>query len=118
MRRPGWKQWIAVVAMASGCIMTDGGSTASGATNGNGPPLVVRNNSSTKICYIQVSHSSQSTWGPDQLGAQETLDPGGTKGWNLTEAGEWDIRLLDCQQNSLVERRITVGPGGAEFTYP
>lgn len=113
----GWKKWIAVAALASGCIMTDGSSTTGG-SGGNGPPLVVRNNSSTKICYIQVSSAAESTWGPDQLGANETLDPGGTKGWNLSAPGDWDVRLLDCQQNSLVERRISVGAGGAEFVYP
>ena len=114
----GWKKWIAVAALSTGCIMTDGSSSTSGGGGGEGPPLIVRNNSTTKICYIQVSSAAESTWGPDQLGEHETLDPGGTKGWNLTAAGDWDIRLLDCQQNPLVERRISVGPGGAEFTYP
>lgn len=115
----GWMKWLAVAALASGCILSDGGTNSGGGGGGgNGPPLVVRNNSSTKVCYINVSAASESQWGPDQLGPQETLDPGHTKGWNLTAAGEWDIRLQDCQRNSLVERRISVGPGGAEFTYP
>lgn len=113
----GLKKWILVAALASGCILTDGGSTAGGG-GGDGPPLVVRNNSSTKICYINVSSASETQWGPDQLGAQETLDPGGTKGWNLSSAGDWDVRLQDCQQNTLIERRISVGSGGAEFVYP
>lgn len=113
----GWKKWVAIVALSTGCIMTDGSSTTADGTGG--PPLVVHNNSSDRICIINVSASTETNWGPDQMGRDEVLDPGQTKSWALPGAGTWDIRFANCQNETIHEyRNVEVGAGGIELSYP
>ncbi|MCS6800011.1 MAG: hypothetical protein NZ898_16095 [Myxococcota bacterium] len=84
---------------------------------GSGPALVIRNASNRTICYVQISPSSDSQWGPDRLGASETILPGRIRGWRVTP-GNWDVRILDCDQNVLgEERNVRVQGQGTVLTY-
>ncbi|MBK8170271.1 MAG: hypothetical protein IPK60_07975 [Sandaracinaceae bacterium] len=93
----------------SGPVQTSGGSGSSA--------IVVANQSSNTICYIHISPSSDSNWGPDRLGATETVGPGASRGWSV-DPGNWDIQLQDCQHNELLEQRdVTVAGAGIQLTY-
>ncbi len=74
--------------------------------------MVVQNSSSQTICYVQLSPSSDSNWGNDQLASDEVIAPGGVREWEIT-SGMWDVRLLDCDQTPLYQQQgIAVEPNG------
>jgi hypothetical protein len=51
----------------------------------------------TTVCFVQMSPSSQSTWGGDWLGAQEVISPGHSRTFHVpTDRGPYDIRLSAC----------------------
>jgi len=64
--------------------------------------FVVVNNSSETFCIVQLSQSDAQNWGQDELGAEEVVDPGYERTFNLA-TGTYDLRLLDCNGNSLLE---------------
>jgi hypothetical protein len=53
----------------------------------------VVNNSSSTVQSLQFSHSSQSGWGPDQLGTA-VLPPGRTVNYQAANAGNYDFRVV------------------------
>jgi tetratricopeptide (TPR) repeat protein len=64
--------------------------------------LRVINESQQTICYIQISPNTDTSWGPDRLTSHEVILPNQIYVFEL-EVGEYDIRLMDCEQNILVE---------------
>ncbi len=116
--------WLGSLALASGCVLhTGGGSTAPTAAElqavppGQNPALIVRNASNRTICYVQFSSTAQSTWGPDRLGATETVPPGQLRGWRVPP-DMYDVRVSDCQRNVLADdRSVAVAGDGLVVTY-
>jgi hypothetical protein len=53
----------------------------------------VVNQSSVTVQNLQFSHSSQSGWGPDQLG-QSVLPPGRFMNYRAANAGNYDFRVV------------------------
>jgi serine/threonine protein kinase len=65
--------------------------------------LTVANNSGEAICYLQLSPSEAQNWGPDELGPQETIQPGQAQGFEIA-SGVYDVRILNCNFEELAEQ--------------
>jgi hypothetical protein len=79
--------------------------------------FVIENQSAESICYVNISPSTDTQWGPDQLGEAETLSPGTDRGWTLP-LGNYDFRFLDCNQQTMMERRgIALNQTGVTVTF-
>ncbi len=63
----------------------------------NQASLLVVNNSHESLFYIYLSPTSQSNWGPDQLG-RNVVSVGNSWRFGVT-AGEWDIKVVDRSGN-------------------
>jgi hypothetical protein len=95
---------LALLALAALALVGCGGRrTVVVQANANAEFLVV-NESAYTICYVNFSPTTDSMWGPDRLGAQEVIAPGQSRGWAVP-ADTYDFRLLDCNQQVLMERR-------------
>lgn len=64
--------------------------------------FTLANNSLFDICYVQVSPSAAQNWGPDELGGDEILFSGEQRIVDLA-TGQYDVRLSDCDGETLVE---------------
>lgn len=60
------------------------------------------NSSGSDICYVQLSPSEAQNWGPDELGSDEILGPGTARTLQAA-SGTYDLRLSDCDGNTLLE---------------
>jgi hypothetical protein len=109
---------VLVAAMSLACIRTQpryyGTSGAVYVAPQNIVSVTVVNHSPQSICYMYISPVSQDTWGPDQLGATETIPPGAARQFNLP-AGYWDLRADTCQhypiatmRNALIARDVVL----------
>jgi hypothetical protein len=59
--------------------------------------LVVRNDSSATVFYLYVSPSVESSWGPDQLGSSNVIDPGESFQVNGIPCGQnYDLMATDA----------------------
>jgi hypothetical protein len=68
------------------------------ACGGSGAGTIrVVNHLSIPVCFVQMSPSSQSTWGNDWLGSQEVIESGHSRSFTVpTNQGTYDIRLSAC----------------------
>jgi len=116
---------LGLVFVLDACIIRSGsGSTSapssgdlSTVSGGTDPALVVRNASSDTICFVRLSPASSDSWGPDQLGASETIAPGQTRGWRMAP-NHYDVRLEDCSNNVLLDQRnVPIAGDGILLTY-
>lgn len=81
------------------------------------PALLVKNDTDQPICYVNFSLASADTWGPDRLGEDEVIGPGEARGWRV-EPGAYDVRLLDCEQRTILDQRgVLVEGAGIVLTY-
>ena len=89
------------VALAAGC----GGRTVivQGQASANAEFLIVNESSST-ICYVHFSPTTDPNWEADRLGATEVINPGQQRGWAVP-ADTYDFQLQDCNHRVLMERR-------------
>lgn len=62
----------------------------------------VVNGSSETICYVNLSPTGAQNWGPDELGANEVIESGRSRAFEVA-SGLYDLRLLDCDGGKLVE---------------
>jgi hypothetical protein len=112
------------VPFGSGCLLSTGPGASQDLSShgghieaGSDPALVVYNGSSDTICYVRISPHDDPNWGPDRLGATETIAPGADRGWRVG-AGSWDVRLEDCSHEELdVWRGVAVVGQGTVFTH-
>jgi len=70
-------------------------SLACGLGGGDKIEIKVVNKSPYDVCYAQISLESEETWGEDQLGDEEVIEPGDTKTFKM-DAGTYDVLLRDC----------------------
>jgi serine/threonine protein kinase len=84
------------------------------ATSGN---LRVENRSGMTICYFNVSPNTDSTWGDDDLGANETIANGADYVFSNVAFDVYDLRALDCDNNTIDEiYGIDIGAAGYTWT--
>lgn len=91
-----------------------GGATAGGDTGGGSAEagvFMINNQSSQTICYAMISSHSDPNWGPDQLG-DNTIPAGQSYAWHAG-VGTWDVRLQDCNHNTLLENTDGIDISGA-----
>lgn len=67
-----------------------------------GVDFTLANESSFTVCYVQFSPSQAQGWGQDELGAEEVINAGTSRTFLLAN-GDYDMRLLDCDVNLLLE---------------
>lgn len=79
--------------------------------------VTLQNNSDITICYVQISPETSDTWGEDHLASDEVIRPGGKRLWNFP-AGVYDVRFLDCEQETLLEDYGISMFGPITLTYP
>ena len=88
-----------------------------GAAGAAQPALVVQNSGARPICAVYFSPSTFDTWGRNQLGDGETIDPGATRGFYMP-AGSYDVKLEGCDQAVLLDRRgVAVVGDGVLLSY-
>jgi hypothetical protein len=83
---------------------------------GEMPSISVVNNSTSVICYVFIAPSTSTTWGADQLGRSEVLEPGTTREWPV-EPGMYDVLLEDCERNQLLDSRENTVTSDVSLTY-
>jgi hypothetical protein len=64
--------------------------------------LTISNDAQTPICWVYFSSSDSMEWGGDQLGVEQTLDPGNSRSFEVA-SDTYDILLADCEENTLLE---------------
>jgi S1-C subfamily serine protease len=62
------------------------------------------NASQQDVCVVQLSPSQAQNWGPDRLGPEEKIDPGGSRAITIA-TGVYDLLLLGCEGTTLREER-------------
>jgi serine protease Do len=64
--------------------------------------FTLNNGSGLEVCYVQLSPSDAQNWGSDKLGQDEVIDAGVTRVFEIA-SGTYDLRLSDCDGNTLLE---------------
>ena len=77
---------------------------------------IVNDSSSTTICYVYLSLSTDSEWGYDQLGDSMVVNPGETFTIYSVPSGTYDLLVEDCSENTLYEEYYLDFPNVDTFT--
>jgi hypothetical protein len=72
-----------------------------------GYQLQLANRSSYGIHQLNLSPSDDENWGPNQLSGR-TLQPGGTFTLSAIPAGEYDIRIVDEDQDACEVQNVSI----------
>lgn len=75
--------------------------------------LVLINSTTTSVYFVYISECSSSDWGPDRLGASETIAVNASRSWTL-DPGCWDVRA-EFSDDGYAETSVTLG-AGEEYT--
>jgi hypothetical protein len=89
-----------VEVLENGCPPGSVASPTAQATPQGQPQITIVNNTQQTICYVHISSTESEDWGPDWLGAEETLPPGGSKTFELTP-GSYDMLVADCDSTEV-----------------
>lgn len=65
--------------------------------------LEINNQTDTPICFVYVSETTETEWGADQLGTENTIAAGDTFTINDIPAGTYDLRADDCSANPMAQ---------------
>ena len=106
-------------APAAAPVNNGGNGGGNGYVSGGGrSAFVIKNQSAVTICYVNISPTQSSNWGPDRLGSRETIQPGQERGWSF-DSGYYDFRLQDCNHRTIMERRSMAfeGRDGLVLTF-
>lgn len=79
--------------------------------------LELVNDSTGTVCYVQISPATADTWGADWLGEEEIVRPGDGRLFELTP-DVYDVRALDCDQNTLKEEYGIDAQGAIRWFVP
>lgn len=79
-----------------------------------GGNLDIVNESGDSICFVYISPAGSGDWGDDQLGAENVIEAGGTHTITGIEPGAYDIRVDDCN-NETVHEQTGTKLGAADF---
>lgn len=67
--------------------------------------LMLKNDSSTEVCYVFISPSGNDNWGDDWLGAKESIAAQGGQRIFYLDPGTYDLLAQDCDQQDLVQEQ-------------
>ena len=87
---------VILLACIVGCVLL---VVVGGVWNG-GASIVLTNATPVSICYVYISPSTDNSWGDDQLGANETIAPGGSRTFRVSP-GTYDLQAQDCSHNPM-----------------
>jgi hypothetical protein len=91
-----------LLLIASGCpVYVPGPSTGPGpgpVPTGSPATLIISNTSAEDVHYIHMSPSTDTSWGPDLLGA-DVLPIGASFTISGVVAGQWDVAVYDASGN-------------------
>jgi len=98
------------------CVGTSGNKSGSGS---NEVAFTIVNRSPEEICYVLISSSDSDSWGDDQLGDNDTIEPGDRQTFTMPQ-DTYDIRAENCDEAAMVtawekssDTTITAGKSGA-----
>lgn len=94
---------LAVLLLAACGPVASGGGTMPSSQAPAAGTFLINNQTSGTICYAMFSPASDPNWGPDQLGSN-VITAGSSYSWTVG-LGVWDVKLEDCDHNTLLERR-------------
>jgi len=63
---------------------------------GSGKSITITNNGSVNYCELYVSKSGADAFGDNVLPADQTVTPGNKFDIPVTEAGDYDVRVVAC----------------------
>jgi hypothetical protein len=89
---------VVLVAVSLACGGGDGTSAPSGGDEEETVSLVLDNESSFTVCEVNISPSTEDTWGEDLLDIE--IGPGSSHTFAV-EPGEYDLRAVDCEGDTL-----------------
>lgn len=105
---------VAATAMVLG-LAACGDGKATGVTEQS--TLVLRNDAPVPIQFVQFARCTDESWGPDRLGATETIAPGAIRTWNIAP-GCWDLRATtSTHSGSWYDNEVSAG-GSLQFALP
>ena len=84
-------------------------------TGSDDATIIVENNASVSVFFVFISECSDSDWGDDQLGADETISPGEDREFDV-DAGCWDLRAEFSDDTFAEDFGIELDEGD-EFTW-
>ncbi len=64
--------------------------------------LKIENQSAYEICYVYISSSREGSWGEDQLGSGEAIQPQHARIFYV-EPGTYDLLVTDCEEQELAQ---------------
>ncbi len=102
MKRSWWIALAIVACMAAGVT----GSNAASRTK----LRIVNGLSDYDIHYVKVSLSTNDSREDDRLDADQILRPGQSETWDI-DAGEWDIRCIDEDEDKYTKMRVCIPRG-------
>jgi hypothetical protein len=70
--------------------------------------VTVVNQWDVPICYVFISPSTSTEWGPDWLGATEVIMPGASRGFAVPAGQNYDFRADDCDHSVLLDQYQTL----------
>jgi hypothetical protein len=79
--------------------------------------LELHNDSTGNVCYVQISLATADAWGPDWLDEDEIIRPGSRRLFELSR-DVYDLRALDCDQNTLNEEYGIDAQGTIRWIVP
>jgi P pilus assembly chaperone PapD len=93
---------------------TPGPDSAGQDATSQGDILVV-NQAGQPIYFVHFSPSSESSWGEDQLGESEVIQPGAERRWSVT-AGRYDLKVVMADGAEVFESDFEVPLAGTSRT--
>jgi hypothetical protein len=102
--------------LLAGVLLSAAGCTSarrSVVTGGGGSSTVVMlNQTDAPIYYVYISPCSSSSWGEDQLGESEVVQPGATRTFTMSP-GCWDLKARFRDGREIEERQVYMTAGGS-----
>lgn len=114
MRLPTRRSFLRMLAVAGVTVLAACASGGGGRGASSAAEVVVINGSNETIYRIFMSPSSQTRWGPDQLGSN-VLMRGNSFRLTGIAPGRWDIKVVDRSGNYKTFFRQTLR-GGRVYT--
>jgi hypothetical protein len=89
---------------AVGC----GGAVQPQVRYGGNVSLTLVNDADRAACYVRMSPTFDAEWGEDWLGEEEVIPQGAERTFGIAPQSQWDVRIEDCESQTLSERRAIV----------